>query len=81
MLICGSSQSWLRVSLQLHTISQILVGAVIGSIFSIMWYMSWNAVVLEAFNSSLLVQVIVLLASAGFGLGFLLYVISVLAQV
>ncbi|XWS42088.1 hypothetical protein CRYUN_Cryun17cG0138800 [Craigia yunnanensis] len=75
-LAFGSYFSWLRVSQQLHTISQILVGGVIGSIFSILWFMSWNAVVLEAFNSSLLVRVIVLLASAGFGLGFLLYVIQ-----
>ncbi|XVE87332.1 hypothetical protein DITRI_Ditri18aG0109200 [Diplodiscus trichospermus] len=75
-LAFGSYFSWLRVSQQLHTISQILVGAIVGSIFSILWYMSWNSVVLEAFNSSLLVRVIVLLASAGFGLGFLLYVIQ-----
>ncbi|XWS29271.1 hypothetical protein CRYUN_Cryun24cG0014000 [Craigia yunnanensis] len=59
-LAFGSYFSWLRVSQQLHTISQILVGAVIGSIFSILWYMSWNAVVLEAFNSSLLVQGVLL---------------------
>ncbi|XVF62068.1 hypothetical protein PTKIN_Ptkin08bG0187300 [Pterospermum kingtungense] len=75
-LAFGSYFSWLRVSQQLHTTNQILVGAVTGSIFSILWYMSWDAVVLEAFNSSLLVKVILLLASAGFGIGFLLYVIQ-----
>ncbi|XP_022775332.1 lipid phosphate phosphatase epsilon 2, chloroplastic-like [Durio zibethinus] len=75
-LAFGSYFSWLRVSQQLHTINQILVGAVVGSIFSILWYISWDAVVLTAFNSSLWVQVIVLLASAGFGLGFVLYVIQ-----
>ncbi|GMJ07912.1 hypothetical protein HRI_004460400 [Hibiscus trionum] len=72
----GSYFSWLRVSQKLHTINQILVGAVVGSIFAVLWYMSWDTVVLEAFNSSLLVRVIVLLACAGFGLGFLLYVIQ-----
>ncbi|KAE8685981.1 Lipid phosphate phosphatase epsilon 2 [Hibiscus syriacus] len=75
-LAFGSYFSWLRVSQKLHTINQILVGAVVGSIFSVLWYLSWDAVVLEAFNSSLLVRVIVLLACAGFGLGFLLYVIQ-----
>ncbi|KAE8673185.1 Lipid phosphate phosphatase epsilon 2 [Hibiscus syriacus] len=42
--------SWFRVSQQLHTINQIIVGAVVGSIFSILWYISCDAVVLEAFN-------------------------------
>ncbi|KAE8664248.1 Lipid phosphate phosphatase epsilon 2 [Hibiscus syriacus] len=64
-LAFGSYFSWLRVSQKLHTINQIIVGAVVGSIFSILWYISWDAVVLEAFNSSLLVRVIVLLACAG----------------
>ncbi|KAK8653814.1 hypothetical protein V6N13_127797 [Hibiscus sabdariffa] len=75
-LAFGSYFSWLRVSQKLHTINQILVGAVVGSTFSVLWYMSWDTVVLEAFNSSLLVRVIVLLACAGFGLGFLVYVIQ-----
>lgn len=75
-LAFGSYLSWLRVSQKLHTMNQILVGAVVGSIFSVLWYLSWDAVVLEAFNSSLWVRVIVLLACAGFGLGFLTYVIQ-----
>ncbi|MBA0655568.1 hypothetical protein Goklo_008040 [Gossypium klotzschianum] len=74
-LAFGSYLSWLRVSQKLHTMNQILVGAVVGSIFSVLWYLSWDAVVLEAFSSSLWVRVIVLLACAGFGLGFLAYVI------
>ncbi|MBA0862994.1 hypothetical protein Goshw_015287 [Gossypium schwendimanii] len=75
-LAFGSYLSWLRVSQKLHTMNQILVGAVVGSIFSVLWYLSWDAVVLEAFNSSLWVRIIVLLACAGFGLGFLTYVIQ-----
>ncbi|KAE8685400.1 Lipid phosphate phosphatase epsilon 2 [Hibiscus syriacus] len=75
-LAFGSYFSWLRASQKLHTINQILVGAVVGLVFSVLWYISWDAVVLEAFNSSLLVRVTVLLACAGFGLGFLLYVIQ-----
>ncbi|MBA0562455.1 hypothetical protein Golob_007498 [Gossypium lobatum] len=75
-LAFGSYLSWLRVSQKLHTMNQILVGAVVGSIFSVLWYLSWDAVVLEAFNSSLWVRFIVLLACAGFGIGFLTYVIQ-----
>jgi dolichyldiphosphatase len=51
------------------------VGAVLGSIFSILWYLSWDAVVLKAFNSSFWVQAIVILGAAGFCLGFLVYVV------
>ncbi|KAL4378028.1 hypothetical protein GQ457_02G007150 [Hibiscus cannabinus] len=75
-LAVGSYFSWLRVSQKLHTINQILVGAVVGSVFSVVWYMSLDAVVLEAFNSSLVIRVVVLLACVGLGLGFLLYVIQ-----
>ncbi len=68
-------QSWLRVSQLYHTLSQVVVGAVLGSIFSILWYLSWDAVVLKAFNSSFWVQAIVILGAAGFCLGFLVYVV------
>lgn len=68
-------QSWLRVSQQLHTISQVVVGAAVGSTFSILWFLLWNAFVLEAFNSSPWVQIIIALGAAVFCLGFVLYVI------
>ncbi|XP_073276077.1 lipid phosphate phosphatase epsilon 2, chloroplastic-like [Primulina huaijiensis] len=41
--------SWLRVSQQVHTVSQVVVGAVLGSIFSLLWLWSWNAFVLHLF--------------------------------
>lgn len=69
------SQSWLRVSQQLHTISQVAVGAVLGSTFSGLWYWSWKAFVLEAFNSLLWVRMLVIVGAIGFCIGFLLYVI------
>ncbi|PON99611.1 Phosphatidic acid phosphatase type 2/haloperoxidase [Trema orientale] len=74
VLALGSYLSWLRVSQRLHTLSQVVVGAVIGSIFCIFWYLSWNAFVLQAFNSSLWVQIIVILGAAAFCLGFVFYV-------
>uniref|UniRef100_A0A2N9EPP0 Phosphatidic acid phosphatase type 2/haloperoxidase domain-containing protein n=1 Tax=Fagus sylvatica TaxID=28930 RepID=A0A2N9EPP0_FAGSY len=74
-LAFGSYLSWLRVSQLYHTLSQVVVGAVLGSIFSILWYLSWDAVVLKAFNSSFWVQAIVILGAAGFCLGFLVYVV------
>ncbi|KAK9284804.1 hypothetical protein L1049_023981 [Liquidambar formosana] len=71
----GSYLAWLRVSQQLHTISQVVVGAIVGSIFSILWFWSWKAVVLQAFISFLWVRIFVVLGAAGFCLWFLLYVI------
>ena len=67
-------QSWLRVSLGLHTINQVVVGAVVGSIFCIFWYWLWNAFVLQAFDSYLWVQIIVVLGAAAFCIGFVFYV-------
>ncbi|TXG59685.1 hypothetical protein EZV62_014258 [Acer yangbiense] len=67
--------TWLRVSQKLHTIPQVVVGAAVGSTFFTLWLLSWNALVMEAFNSSLWVQIIVYLGAAGLCLGFLLYVI------
>lgn len=74
-LAFGSYLSWLRVSQLFHTVSQVVVGAVLGTIFSILWYFSWDAIVLKAFNSSFWVQAIVVLGAAGFCLGFLVHVV------
>ena len=68
-------QSYLRVSQQLHTVSQVVVGAAIGSISSILWYWLWNGYMLDAFVSSLWVRIIVVLGSAGLCIGFVLFVI------
>ncbi|KAL7193045.1 hypothetical protein ACSBR2_024793 [Camellia fascicularis] len=64
-LAFGAYLSWLRVPQQLHTISQVAVGGVLGSIFSILWFSLWNAIVLKAFT--------VVLGAIGFCLGFLIY--------
>ncbi|KAL7193046.1 hypothetical protein ACSBR2_024794 [Camellia fascicularis] len=75
-LAFGAYLSWLRVSQQLHTISQVAVGGVLGSIFSILWFWLWNAIVLKAFISYLWVQIIVVLGAIGSCLGFLIYIIQ-----
>ncbi|CAL5197566.1 unnamed protein product [Lathyrus oleraceus] len=75
VLALGSYLSYLRVSQKLHTVSQVVVGAAVGSIFSISWYWLWNTFVLDAFASSLWVRIIVIVGSAGFCLGFLLHVV------
>ncbi|KDP44588.1 hypothetical protein JCGZ_22170 [Jatropha curcas] len=74
-LALGSYFSWLRVSQQYHTFSQVAVGAAIGSLFSFLWYWSWHNIVLDAFVSSLPVRAIVVLSGFTFCLGFLVYVI------
>lgn len=68
-------QSWLRISQKLHTISQVLVGAALGFCFSAFWFWLWDAILMKAFVSSLLVRIIVVLGAAGFCLGFIIYVI------
>ncbi|KAA0036211.1 lipid phosphate phosphatase epsilon 1 [Cucumis melo var. makuwa] len=74
--IFGSYFSWLRVSQKLHTISQVLVGSVLGGFFSILWYLLWKAVVNEAFSDNLWVQVVVVLGASGFCIGFVIYVFN-----
>lgn len=51
------------------------VGAIVGSLFSFLWYWSWHSIVLEAFVSSFTVRVIIILAASAFCLGFALYVL------
>ncbi|XP_071724055.1 lipid phosphate phosphatase epsilon 2, chloroplastic-like [Rutidosis leptorrhynchoides] len=75
-LTSASYLTWLRVSQKLHTISQVVVGAILGTTFSILWYSSWIEILQEAFDSSLWVQVAVLFGAAVFSLGFLSYVIK-----
>lgn len=74
-LAFGSYLSWLRVTQQLHTTSQMAVGAVLGSCFSLLWIWSWDAFVLDAFNSSFWVQLSVFLGFAFCSVGFVLYVV------
>ncbi|RWR94095.1 lipid phosphate phosphatase epsilon 2, chloroplastic-like protein [Cinnamomum micranthum f. kanehirae] len=76
LFICGSYFSWLRVSQQLHTINQVVVGAILGSIFSIAWFWSWDAFVSAAFTYYLWVRIVVILCSICFCLAFLVYVIK-----
>lgn len=71
----GSYFSWLRVSQQLHTISQVIVGALLGTSFSILWFWSWESIVQKAFTSYVWVRIIVVLGAAVFCVGFLLYVL------
>ncbi|KAB5547611.1 hypothetical protein DKX38_011017 [Salix brachista] len=75
ILVFGTYLTWLRVSQGLHTISQVAVGAAVGSIFSIFWFWSWDAFVQKAFISSLSVRIIVVMGAAASCLGFLVYVI------
>ncbi|KAF5205472.1 Lipid phosphate phosphatase epsilon 2 protein [Thalictrum thalictroides] len=76
-LASGSYLSWLRVSQNLHTISQVFAGAIVGATFSLLWFHAWYTFVLEAFIASLWVRMVVIfLASAAFPVGLCLYVIK-----
>ncbi|MCD9640232.1 hypothetical protein HAX54_025416 [Datura stramonium] len=71
----GSYFSWLRVSQQLHTASQVAVGAVLGFSLSVFWFWLWDAIVLKAFISHMWVRIFVVLGTAAICVSFLLYVI------
>ncbi|XP_060194310.1 lipid phosphate phosphatase epsilon 2, chloroplastic-like [Lycium barbarum] len=71
----GSYFSWLRVSQQLHTASQVAVGAGLGFSLSVFWFWLWDAIVLKAFISHLWVRILVVLGTAAICARFLLYVI------
>ncbi|KAJ4822953.1 hypothetical protein Tsubulata_000306 [Turnera subulata] len=70
VLTIGSYLSWLRVSQRLHTVSQVLVGAAVGSVFCTLWYWSWNAVMVEALISYPWVRVIVVLGTIAISVGY-----------
>ncbi|KAL7104643.1 hypothetical protein ACP275_08G258600 [Erythranthe tilingii] len=72
--ILASYLAWLRVSQQFHTVSQIVVGAVLGSVISGFWFWLWYTFVLNLFITSLWVRIIVVLGGVGFCLAFIHHV-------
>ncbi|KAJ4782526.1 hypothetical protein LUZ62_040688 [Rhynchospora pubera] len=74
ILASGSYFSWLRVSQQLHTTNQVLVGALLGTVISIAWFWLWHACLYDAFVSSIWVRIIVVLGSISFCAAFVIYV-------
>ena len=75
ILALASYFVWLRVSQKLHTASQVVVGAIVGSVYSTLWHITWNSLVLQAFASSFSVQVAVFTVAAASALGFAVYVL------
>ncbi|KAL9161062.1 hypothetical protein ABFS82_08G241800 [Erythranthe guttata] len=72
--ILASYLAWLRVSQQFHTVSQIVVGAALGSVISGFWFWLWYTFVLNLFITSLWVRIIVVLGGVGFCLAFIHHV-------
>ncbi|KAL8477860.1 hypothetical protein ACS0TY_029953 [Phlomoides rotata] len=73
LILLGSYFTWLRVSQNLHTVSQVVVGAIIGSSFSFLWFWSWKAYVLNLFVSFLWVRLLIIVAATAFLLNHLYY--------
>ncbi|XP_071694942.1 lipid phosphate phosphatase epsilon 1, chloroplastic-like [Rutidosis leptorrhynchoides] len=67
----GSYFSWLWVLLGYHTTNQVVVGTIVGSSFSVMWFEAWEAIVQEAYSSNLLVQYLVFVGAVCYCLGFI----------
>ena len=53
----------------------MVVGAIVGSVYSTLWYVTWNSLVLEAFTSTFSVQIALFLVAAASALGFAVYVL------
>nr|XP_043639120.1 lipid phosphate phosphatase epsilon 1, chloroplastic-like [Erigeron canadensis] len=66
MLVVALSSyfSWLRVFFTYHTTSQVVVGAITGSLFSVLWFWSWEAIIYKSYNSNLWVRIIVAVGAA-----------------
>ncbi|XP_056844391.1 lipid phosphate phosphatase epsilon 2, chloroplastic [Raphanus sativus] len=75
ILALASYFTWLRVSQKLHTTSQVVVGAIFGSVYSTLWYITWNSLVQIPFTSSFSVQAAVFAVAAASALGFSVYVL------
>ncbi|KAI3502872.1 hypothetical protein L1887_31244 [Cichorium endivia] len=75
ILALGSYFSWLRILLRYHTTSQVVVGAIVGSIFSMLWFWAWERIIFEAYNSNLWVRIIVIVGTLCFCLGFISHVL------
>ncbi|KAG2242688.1 hypothetical protein Bca4012_067885 [Brassica carinata] len=75
ILAFASYFTWLRVSQKLHTTSQVIVGAIVGAVYSTLWYITWNSLLLQAFASSFPVQIAVFMVAAASSLGSAVYVL------
>lgn len=65
ILVIGSYFSWLRISQQDHTVSQVMVGALVGSTFSMFWFWLWEAIMVQAFLSYLWIRLVLVFGGLG----------------
>nr|XP_043607209.1 lipid phosphate phosphatase epsilon 1, chloroplastic-like [Erigeron canadensis] len=72
----GSYFSWLRSYLRYHSTSQVIVGAVVGSSFSLLWLWAWEAIVHTTYNSNLWARILVLVGATISCVGFFLHIIQ-----
>ncbi|KAK1439158.1 hypothetical protein QVD17_04973 [Tagetes erecta] len=75
LVMLGSYFSWLRILLGYHTTSQVIAGMFVGSNFAVLWFWAWEAVVSKAYNSNLLVQILLSVGGVCYLFGFISYVL------
>ncbi|KAJ4809818.1 hypothetical protein LUZ62_022384 [Rhynchospora pubera] len=63
ILLFGSYLAWLRISQKLHTVEQVIVGAILGSVFGFSWFFLWHCFLFSAYNFYSLVRVVVISSS------------------
>ncbi|XP_057786757.1 lipid phosphate phosphatase epsilon 2, chloroplastic isoform X2 [Salvia miltiorrhiza] len=69
----GSYFAWLRISQRLHTVSQVVVGAIVGFTFGCIWFWSWNSFVLNWFISILWARIAITVGAIGFVVYFVIH--------
>ncbi|KAI4381171.1 hypothetical protein MLD38_007274 [Melastoma candidum] len=74
LLVLGVYMSWLRVSQQLHTTDQVIIGGLVGTSSFLLWYLLWRSVISSAFNSFLIVRVLIFLGAPCFCAAFIVYI-------
>ncbi|XP_028807220.1 lipid phosphate phosphatase epsilon 2, chloroplastic-like [Neltuma alba] len=72
-LAFGSYFSYLRVSQQFHTVSQVVVGGGIGMVFSWSWFWLWNTLVASAIESFFPLKLTLFSVSPAICLAYTLY--------
>ncbi|XP_073526131.1 uncharacterized protein [Phyllobates terribilis] len=64
----SSYLSWLRVTQRYHTRNQVVVGALLGTLFCVVWLYAWTVLVSHLFRSFLWVRLVIVLGAVSFSM-------------
>ncbi|KAJ3708909.1 hypothetical protein LUZ61_012614 [Rhynchospora tenuis] len=75
ILLFGSYLSWLRISQKLHTVEQVIVGAILGSAFGFAWFFSWHSFLFNTYHLYFSIRVVVVSSSLASCWAFYFYIV------